>query len=253
VSERDQSKGRDGAGKTPQTKALPKRFYKDVAVKEEGGRFGPLLDGKPVRTPGKAPLAVVNKPLAEAIADEWRAQGEQIDPSSMPLTKLANSAIDGIAGRAGAVMDEILAHAGADLLCYRASGPQGLLDAQAKHWDPVIAWAKDVLKVPLSLAEGIVHVAQPEGSMAAIKKRLEAFDAFGLGALHVMTSLTGSALLALAVAEKRLAPEAAWEAAHVDEDFQISQWGEDEEAKARRALRKRDFDAAARTLELSES
>jgi len=232
-------------------KALPKRFYKDVAVSEEGGRAGLALDGKPVRTPGKAPLAVPTRTLAEAIAEEWRAQGAHIDPRTMPLTKLANSAIDGVAGRAQAVIDDIMAHANADLLCYRASGPDGLLAAQAAHWDPIIDWAKDVLDAPLNLAEGVVHVAQPDASLAAIRKKLEGLDAFALAALHVMTALTGSALLALAVAKKRLDPEAAWEAAHVDEDFQISQWGEDAEAEDRRAARKRDFDAAARTLDLS--
>jgi chaperone required for assembly of F1-ATPase len=232
-------------------KVLPKRFYKDVAVTDEGGRAGLALDGKPVRTPGKAPLTVPTKKLAEAIAEEWRAQGERIDPRTMPLTKLANSAIDGVEGRAEAVVDHIMAHAGADLLCYRAGGPKGLLAAQAEHWDPVVAWAKEALNAPLSLAEGIVHVAQPDASLDAIRKQLEGLDAFALAALHVMTSLTGSALLALAVAKKQLDPEAAWDAAHVDEDFQISQWGEDAEAKDRRAARKRDFDAAARTLQLS--
>jgi len=245
MSEKDQANGA--------AQALPKRFYKDVAVTDEGGRAALLLDGKPVRTPGKAPLSVPTGALAEAIAEEWRAQGDRIDPRTMPLTKLANSAIDGIAGRTEAVIDDIMAHARADLLCYRASGPQGLLAAQAKHWDPVVAWAKDALDAPLNLAEGIVHVAQPDASIAAIRKELDGLDAFALAALHVMTSLTGSALLALAVAKKRLDPDAAWEAAHVDEDFQISQWGEDAEAKDRREARKRDFDAAARALELSES
>jgi chaperone required for assembly of F1-ATPase len=233
--------------------SLPKRFYKEVAVADDGARAGLLLDGKPVRTPGKAPLTVPTKTLAEAIAAEWRAQGEHIDPRTMPLTKLANSAIDGVEGRTGAVIDDIMAHARADLLCYRASGPDGLLAAQAKHWDPIITWAKDALHAPLTLAEGIIHVAQPEASMAAIRKELEGLDAFTLAALHVMTSLTGSALLALAVLKKRLDPDEAWNAAHVDEDFQIGQWGEDAEAKDRRAARRRDFDAAARTLQLSAS
>ncbi len=162
MSEKDQANGA--------AKALPKRFYKDVAVTDEGGRAALLLDGKPVRTPGKAPLSVPTGALAEAIAEEWRAQGDRIDPRTMPLTKLANSAIDGIEGRTEAVIDDIMAHARADLLCYRASGPDGLLDAQAKHWDPVIAWAKDTLKAPLNLAEGIVHVAQPDASMAALRE-----------------------------------------------------------------------------------
>ena len=233
--------------------SLPKRFYKDVAVKEEGGQAALLLDGKPVRTPAKAPLAVPSKALAEAIAEEWRAQGEHIDPRTMPLTKLANTAIDGVAGQTEAVIDEIMAHAKADLLCYRASGPEGLVAQQAKHWDPVIAWAKEALHAPLDLAEGVAHVAQPEASIAALRKEASSLGTVGLAALHVMTALTGSALLGLAVALKRLTPEEAWDAAHVDEDFQIGRWGQDAEAKARREARKADFDAAARALELSES
>ena len=248
MTENGQSKSA-GRGKP----SLPKRFYKDVSVADEGGRAALLLDGKPVRTPGKAPLAVPNAALAEAIADEWRGQKEHIDPKTMPLTKLANTAIDGVAGKRDAVIDDILNHARADLLCYRADGPEKLLAAQAAHWDPVLAWAKDALRAPFNLAEGVVHVAQPDASIAALKNEIEKLDDVGLAGLHVMTSLAGSALLGLAVALKRLEPDAAWDAAHVDEDFQISQWGEDAEAKARRESRKRDFDAAARALELSES
>ena len=244
-----------GAPQKGAQKALsfPKRFYKDVTVEYEDGGVAIRLDGKPVRTPCKAALAVPGRALAEAIAEEWRAQGTHIDPATMPLTKLANSAIDGVTGQTDAVIDDILAHVRADLLCYRASGPDQLLAAQARHWDPVIAWAKDSLGAPLCLTEGVVHVAQPDGSIAAFKQEIAKLDTFGLAALHVMTALTGSALLALAVALGRLSPEEAWEAAHVDEDFQIGQWGEDAEAKARRAARKRDFEAAAKVLELSES
>jgi chaperone required for assembly of F1-ATPase len=231
--------------------SLPKRFYKVVAVEDEGGRALLTLDGKPVRTPGKALLSVPSKALAEQIAEEWRRQGAYIDPRTMPLTRLANSAIDGVVEKTDAVVDDILAHARADLLCYRASGPEGLLAEQGKHWDPVIAWAKDALHAPLSLAEGVVHIAQPDESIAVLKRELDKLGAFELAALHVMTTLTGSALLALAVALKRLTPEEAWAAAHVDEDFQIGQWGEDAEAKARREARKAEFDAAAKMLQLS--
>ena len=162
---------------------LPKRFYKDVSVADEGGRAAILLDGRPVRTPGKAPLAVPSAALAEAIADEWRAQGKEIDPQTMPLTKLANSAIDGVVGKEGPVIDDILAHAGSDLLCYRASGPEGLLALQAEHWDPVLAWAAGALAAPLSLAEGVMHVAQPDASIAALRGEIEGLDAFRLAAL----------------------------------------------------------------------
>lgn len=230
--------------------SLPKRFYKNVVVAEEGDGFGLTLDGKPVRTPGKAPFALPSRALAEAVAEEWRAQGERIDPGSMPLTRLANSAIDGVVGREEAVIDDILAFAGSDLLCYRAEGPPGLSEAQTKHWDPVLAWSKQTLGAPLMLAEGIVPVAQPEASLRRIREQLAGHDAFSLAALHVLTSLSGSALLAFAVALGRLTPEEAWQAAHVDEDFQVGQWGEDEEAKTRRENRWRDFAAAARLLKL---
>ncbi len=249
---RDQDQKDTGGPAPPKKPALPKRFYKDVSVADEDGRFGIVLDGKPVRTPGKAPLSVSSKALGEAIADEWGAQGAHIDPKTMPLTKLANTAIDGVAGQRDGVIDDILAHARADLLCYRADGPEGLVARQARLWDPVLAWAKESLHAPLSLSQGIVHVAQPEASIASLRQEIAKLDDFGLAALHVMTSLTGSALLALAVALKRLNPDEAWDAAHVDEDFQIGRWGEDAEAKVRRIARKTDFDAAARALDLSE-
>ncbi len=245
--------GANGAGadtEAGQKKSLPKRFYKEVAVTDEGGAAALLLDGKPVRTPGKAPLALPNAAAAEALAEEWRAQGERIDPSTMPLTRLTNSAIDGVRGQEAAVAADIARHAGSDLVCYRADGPEGLIAAQAKHWDPVLAWAERELGAPFRRVAGITHVEQPAASLEAIARRLEGFDAFALAALHVMTQLTGSALLALGVALRRLTPEEAWAAAHVDEDWQIGQWGEDAEAAARRVNRKRDFDAAAKLLEL---
>jgi chaperone required for assembly of F1-ATPase len=229
---------------------LSERFYKDVAIKDEAGGAALQLDGKPVRTPGKALLALPTRALAEAVAAEWRAQQERIDPLTMPLTKLANSAIDGVEGHEQAVIDDILKYAGSDLLCYRAEGPKALFASQSKHWDPVLAWARSTLDAPLALAEGVVHVGQPKPSLDRIRGALKGLDAFRLAALHVMTTLTGSALLALAVAKGKLTPEQAWQAAHVDEDFQISQWGEDAEAARRRANRRRDFDASARLLKL---
>jgi chaperone required for assembly of F1-ATPase len=232
-------------------KSLPARFYKEAGIADNGnGTFGLLLDGKPVRSPGKRPLVLPSRALAEAVAEEWRAQGERIDPSTMPLTRLANSVIDGVEGREDAVIEDIMAHAASDLLSYRAQGPRGLTDAQTRQWDPVVAWAKEALGAPLTLAEGVVHVAQPETSLGRLKAQLRGRDAFSLAALHVMTALTGSALLALAVALGRLTPEEAWHAAHVDEDWQTSQWGEDDEAKVRRENRRRDFAAAAKLLDL---
>jgi chaperone required for assembly of F1-ATPase len=230
--------------------SLPKRFYDQVATRDEGDGAGLLLDGKPVRTPGKSPFVLPRAALAQAIAEEWRGQGERIDPATMPLTRLANSVIDGVKGREGAVIDDILNYAGSDLLCYRAEGPKGLVALQTKHWDPILAWAKHDLGAPMRLAEGVMHVEQPGASLDALRRRIEQLDSWSLAALHVMTGLSGSALLALAVALGRLSPEEAWAAAHVDEDWQIGQWGEDEEAKTRRENRHRDFAAAARMLSL---
>ena len=228
----------------------PKRFYEQVAIKDEGGGVGVLLDGKPVRTPGKAPFLLPNAALAQAIAEEWRGQGKRIVPATMPLTRLANSVVDGVKGREGAVIDDIVNYAGSDLLCYRAEGPKELVALQTMHWDPILAWAKQDLGAKMRLAEGVMHVEQPPTSLAVIKNRLQEFDPWSLAALHVMTGLSGSALLALALALGRLTPEEAWAAAHVDEDWQIGQWGEDEEAKERRENRRRDFVAAARMLTL---
>jgi chaperone required for assembly of F1-ATPase len=228
----------------------PKRFYDQVAIEDEGHGVALLLDGKTVRTPGKAPFLLPTTALAEAIAEEWRGQGERIDPQTMPLTRLANSVIDVMKGNEVAVLDDFLRYAGSDLLCYRAEGPKGLVALQSKHWDPILAFAKHDLGAKMRLSEGVMHVEQPQASLDALKERLQGFEPWSLAALHVMTGLSGSALLALAVAFGRLTPEKAWEAAHVDEDWQIAQWGEDEEAKQRRANRHRDFSAAARMLSL---
>ncbi len=244
MGEKDASPPR-GQGKVKPS--LPKRFYQDVAVTDDGAL---LLGGKPVRTPAKAQLVLPTRALAEAVAEEWRAQGERIDPATMPLTRLANSAIDGVVGREQAVIDDIAAHAGSDLLCYRAQAPDGLAAAQRQHWDPVLAWAKEALGAKLAAGEGAVHVPQPQASLDAVKAALTGRDGFSLAALHVLTGLTGSALLGLAVALGRLTPQQAWDAAHVDEDWQIGQWGEDHEAAQRRQNRRRDFDAAAKLLDL---
>ena len=209
-----------------------------------------LLDGKKVRTPGKAPFLLPNAALAEAIAEEWRGQGARIDPQTMPLTRLANSVIDGVKGNEGAVLDDILKYAGSDLLCYRAEGPKGLVALQTKHWDPILAFAKHDLGAKMRLSEGVMHVEQPPTSLDALKERLQDIRPVEprRAPRHDRAFRLGAACFAVALG--RLTPEEAWEAAHVDEDWQIAQWGEDEEAKQRRANRHRDFSAAARMLTL---
>ena len=244
----------EAPGKRPPARPLPKRSYKAVTLAEaqdvDLGRFRILLDGKPVRTPARALLAVPTKALAEAIAAEWAAQGEHIDPASMPLTRLANSAVDGVRGREAQVRADIVTYAGSDLLCYRATEPDGLVRRQAELWDPVLAWGRKALGAHLQVAKGLMPVTQPEAAQLAIARALDGQDAFALAALHVTTTLMGSALLALAHARGRLTAEQAWAAAHVDEDWQIGTWGEDAEAAARRRRRWSEMQAASGMLRL---
>jgi chaperone required for assembly of F1-ATPase len=247
------NKGRRiGSGR--EARSLPKRFYKSVTIAAAEGEhtaaFGILLDGKPARTPAKALLAVPTRALAEAIAGEWEAQCEHIDPATMPLTRIANSAIDGVRAHQAKVCADIAKYAASDLLCYRATEPELLVRRQAELWDPVLAWGRDALGARFAVAKGIMPVAQPEAAISAVARALEDFDTFGLAALHVMTTLTGSALLALAHARGHLTAEAAWAAAHVDEDWQIGRWGEDAEAAARRRRRWSEMEAASRLLAL---
>jgi chaperone required for assembly of F1-ATPase len=203
-----------------------------------------------VRTPAKAELAVPTRALAEAIAAEWEGQAERIDAATMPLTRLVNTAIDSVAARMSQVQADIAAFAMSDLVCYRADEPEPLVQRQRQHWDPILAWAREALGARFEVATGLMPVAQPEQARAAVAAALDGLDAFRLAALHVMTTLTGSALLALAHARGALTAEAAWAAAHVDEDFQISQWGEDTQAAVRRARRWAEMQAASRLLAL---
>jgi chaperone required for assembly of F1-ATPase len=200
-------------------------------------------------TPGKAPLAAPTRAIAELIAAEWAGQGDVIDPGAMPTTRLANSAIDGVAKAKAPTRTEIARYAGSDLVCYRASEPEVLRSRQAQAFDPVVAWAEREFSAHFLLTQGVTHVAQPEEALQRLSDVLATYDEpFALAALHGLTSLCGSTLIALAVARGVLTAEAAWAAAHVDEDFQISKWGEDFEAGERRKARWREFEAAARVM-----
>ncbi len=187
------------------------------------------------------------------MAAEFEAQEEVIDPVAMPVMRLVNTALDGVANEPQAVLEDILRFASTDMLCYRADTPQGLVERQNSHWDPVLDWVRSALGARFNLAEGVIHVDQPRESIAVLGAHLrQRSEPMRLAALHLMTSLTGSALLALAVDAGELDAEAAWCAAHVDEDWQIGQWGQDAEAVARRNARHRDFLAAVRLLEALE-
>lgn len=227
-----------------------KRFYTAVNVAREAEGFGVRLDGKPVRTPGRAVLSVPTEAAAQLVADEFQAQVETINPVTMPVTRLVNTAIDGVAFEPEAVFEDILRFASSDLLFYRADTPEALVARQAEAWDPVLDWARNALGARFTLAEGIVHVEQPREAVGAVAIHLRPKqEPLRLSALHLMTSITGSALLAVAVEAGVLEPEAAWHAAHVDERWNEEQWGSDSEAVARLNARKRDFMAAVQLTE----
>jgi chaperone required for assembly of F1-ATPase len=226
---------------------LRRRFFKAVDVGGEPGGYGVLLDGRPVKTPARRPLAAPTQALAQALADEWEAQREVVDPAVMPLTRLANSIIDGVADVPGQVQAEVAKFLGSDLICYRAGSPDGLVERQVRHWDPLIAWARDALGARFVLGEGVMFVAQPEEALAAAASAIPA-EPWRLGAVSAITTLTGSALIALAMAQGHLSTEEAWAAAHVDEDWNMHQWGGDEQALERRAARSAEMQAAARML-----
>jgi chaperone required for assembly of F1-ATPase len=230
------------ATRTPQRK----RFYTNAGVAAADGGFAVTLDGKPIRTPSGRQLVAPTSAIAEAIAAEWNAQAETIDPLTMPLTRFANSVAE-VTDRVDAVAEDVAKYLGSDLLFYRADGPEGLTKAQETHWDPVVAWARDDLGARFILAEGVVFAPQPEEAIKAARAAIPG-NAWALGAVHSVTTLTGSALLALALAAGRLDVDAAWAAAHVDEDWNLAQWGRDDAAMARRALRFEDMQAAVLVL-----
>lgn len=232
------------AARTPQRK----RFYKEAGVTDAEGGFAVTLDGKPIRTPSGRQVVIPSRPLADAVAAEWAAQGEAIDPVSMPLTRIANSVVEGVVDRVELVSDDLAKYFESDLLFYRAGHPEGLVAREAAHWDPVLFWAAETLGAHFILSEGVMHVRQPDEALKAARAALPG-DAWSVAALHMVTTLTGSALLALALAYGVRDAGQVWAAAHVDEDWNADQWGVDEEATSRRATRLRDFEAAVTVLD----
>lgn len=244
------------SGHQSQKPLLRQRFYTTAGIVPHNDGFAVMLDGRPVLTPAKARLALPTRAAAEAVAGEWQAQGDQIDPAKMPLTRIANSAIDGVAQAMQAVAEDLVKYAGADLVCYRAVGPETLVKAQADAWNPVLAFAAADMGARFLCTAGIIHIAQPEAALAAVRAKLDratgtgAAAPFALACLSVMTGLTGSLLIPLACISGALSLAQAWAAAHVDEDFQIRLWGADQEAIDRRARRFVDMGAADRLWHL---
>ncbi len=229
---------------------LPKRFYKATGTEPAENGFAVTLDGKVALTPGRARLVLPTDAAARLVADEFAAQGTEIDPVSMPVMRLANMAIDGVARDPGAVADDILRFASSDLLFYRADGPERLVARQAQAWDPVLAWAREAIGARFRLGEGVMFVEQPPEAIEAVRRHLGTrTEPFRIASLHLITTLTGSALLALGVEAGALAADEAWTAAHVDEAWNAEQWGQDAEAVARHNNRCRDMKAAVALLE----
>jgi chaperone required for assembly of F1-ATPase len=231
---------------------LRARFYQRVTMGAEAKGFPIELDGRLVRTPARRTLGAPIGGLAETIAAEWRAQDKVIDPARMPLTRLANSIIDGVVSAPQPVRAEIERYLNSDLLFYRADGPEGLLAKQALYWDPIVEWARTILGARFVLAQGVTHVRQPQDAIAAAMQAVpegrSPLDLWRLGALNSVTTLTGSALLALALAAGQIGSEQAWSAAHVDEDWNMEFWGRDALALERREFRFAEMKAAATVL-----
>jgi len=227
-----------------------RRVYRDVATRRTAGGYGIALDGRAVRTPAKAELVVPGDALAAAIAAEWNAQDPDILPATMPLTRLAATAIDRTALQRDRVVVETANYAGTDLVCYRADRPPALAARQATVWQPLMDWAAERYDAPLTVTSGIVPTRQPAASLNALAAAVAALDDFRLTALHELTAACGSLVIALAVLDDRIDAAAAFAAAQLDETFQIDAWGEDAEAARRRHLLAADIAAAARFLEL---
>ena len=227
-----------------------KRFWTDVSVGQETGGWSIALDGRPVRTPARASLVVPNKALAEAIAGEWRDVEGEIDPRAMPLTGLANAAIDRVAPDKDTFATGLARYAEADLACYRADNPKELVERQAESWDALLAWARRRFDVDFVTTSGVAHVEQPTATVERLAHAVASLDAFRLAGLSPLVTIGGSLIAALAVLEKAITPDEAWQAVSLDERWQLEQWGSDAEAEAALDNRRRDFMAAPRFLEL---
>lgn len=229
---------------------LPKRFYKEVTVSElDDGSFQILLDGRTLKTPAKNQLTVPTKALADLLAGEWEAQSEVVDPATMPISRHVNTAIDGIASDTQAVFDDILGFSANDLLCYRADEPEALIERQKEKWDDVLDWVSNELGANFEVTSGIIHVEQPREAISAFGAALRNFESpIEIAALHTLTSLTGSAVLALALGYKAFEIDDVWEKCNLDELWTAEQWGDDEEAIERRENRFKELKAAFATL-----
>jgi len=227
-----------------------KRFWKAAEVTREKDGWGVSLDARPVRTPARAMLEVPSQALAQAIADEWSGVEGEVDPRALPLTGLANAAIDRVAPGREAFAAGLARYAEADLACYRSEEPRALVERQSAAWDALLEWARRRFDVDFAITSGVVHVAQPPATVDRLSHAVAALDPFRLAGLSPLVTIGGSLIAALAVVEQTIAPGQAWETVSIDERWQLDKWGADAEAEQALENRRRDFLAAARFLEL---
>lgn len=228
-----------------------KRFWKETTVDEIDEGFTVHLDGRSVRTPLKTLVVVPTRAMADAMRVEWDAQDKKIDPLSMPVTRAANAALDKVTPQHAEVVDMLAAYGDSDLLCYRAESPESLVELQAKEWDPLVDWSATELGAPLQLRTGIMHKSQRAESLAILHDHVSKFDAFRLTAFHDLVAITGSLILGLAVTRGRLDATQAWDLSRIDEEWQIAQWGRDDDADSKATIKKQDLLRAAVFYKLS--
>ena len=227
-----------------------KRFWRAASVEEQGADFTILLDARPVKTPARVPLILPTRALADAIAAEWDAQADTVDPRAMALTGLANAAIDRVAPDPATFAAGLAQFAASDLLYYRAERPRRLVELQAAAWDPLLEWARRRFDVDFVLGSGVMPVDQPDATVRVLSLAVATYDPFRLAGLSPLVTVGGSLIAALALAEGSIARDAAWTAVTIDEQFQLDEWGSDAEAEKALATRREDFNAGARLLEL---
>ncbi|MEO9863766.1 MAG: ATP12 family protein [Yoonia sp.] len=230
-----------------------KRFWKTTAAVECDGGYAIELDGRPVKTPAKVALVVPTADMAAAVASEWDAQVDLIDPTTMPVTRGANAAIDKVSVQKAEVVEMLAAYGDSDLLCYRAAGPAELIARQADHWDPLLQWAKGRFDADLKSAEGVMHVPQDGGALTRLKAELDAMTHFQIAAAHDLISLSGSLVIALAVIDGHLSEEDGWAVSRVDEEWQFEQWGDDDDARALESVKRQAFFDAANFYKMART
>ncbi|SNB61370.1 Chaperone required for the assembly of the F1-ATPase [Arboricoccus pini] len=227
---------------------MAKRFYKDVQASAAEDGFAILLDGRPLRTPVRRVLILPTRALADLVAEEWAAQAKEIVPDSMPLTRLATTVLDLMPTRRTDAEAEILGYGETDLLCYRAAHPQDLAARQAEAWQKWLDWAHLHLDSRLVTTTGIAAIQQDEGALCGLKRAVKALDDWRLTALHAATSLMGSIILGLALQRGALTPAEGFEAAVLDELYEMERWGEEADLLQRHARLRRDLEAVSAFL-----